>query len=229
MPPGPVPPVRFAWLARLIGAGLAVYLNLVVRTCRVIGPATRDQVVLAFWHEFNMLVFLVARKRRGELPHASFSTSGFRGAVITSMLKRSGTPIRVFELPPEEDRAAGRALAMRMARVAQSGASLIVTPDGPFGPYRIAKPGALILARESGLPVQPWGMTLRPAIRLSGRWDHQLVPLPFCRIRVVEGSRMSIRPREPIRGLVTTVETELNRISGPTPVTMTPVPPLQRP
>jgi lysophospholipid acyltransferase (LPLAT)-like uncharacterized protein len=160
-----------------------------------------------------MLTFVVARKRRGELPHASFSTRGFRGIVITTMLKRSGTPIVVFELPPEGDRAAGRALAVRMARVAEAGASLIVTPDGPFGPYRVAKPGALILARESGLPIQPWAMSLRPALRLSRRWDRQLVPLPFCRIRVVEGARTTIGPRQPIRNLVASIEAELNRIS----------------
>jgi lysophospholipid acyltransferase (LPLAT)-like uncharacterized protein len=207
--------VRLAWLAWLVGLALAIYLRMVVRTCRVIGHATRDQVVLTFWHEFNMLTFVVTRKRRGDLPHASFSTSGFRGAVITSMLRNSGTRVEVFELPPEEDRAAGRAFALRMARVAESGASLIVTPDGPFGPYRVAKPGALILARSSGLPVQPWAMSVRPAIRLSGRWDRQLVPLPFCRIRMVEGERMTVPPREPVRGLVAVVEAELNRISGP--------------
>jgi hypothetical protein len=206
--------VRLAWLARLVGAALALYLRLVVRTCRVIGHATRDQVVLSFWHEFNMLTFIVARKRRGDLPHASFSTIGFRGAVITSMLRNSGTRVQVFELPPEEDRAAGRAFALRMARVTQSGASLLVTPDGPFGPYRVAKPGALILARASGLAVQPWAMSVRPSIRLSGRWDRQLVPLPFCRIRVVEGERITVPPREPVRGLVAVVEAELNRISG---------------
>lgn len=206
--------MRLAWLAWLVGLALAIYLRMVVRTCRVIGHATRDQVVLTFWHEFNMLTFVVTRKRRGDLPHASFSTSGFRGAVITSMLRNSGTRVEVFELPPEEDRAAGRAFALRMARVAESGASLIVTPDGPFGPYRVAKPGALILARSSGLPVQPWAMSVRPAIRLSGRWDRQLVPLPFCRIRMVEGERMSVPPREPVRGLVAVVEAELNRISG---------------
>jgi lysophospholipid acyltransferase (LPLAT)-like uncharacterized protein len=206
--------VRLAWLAWLVGMALALYLRLVVRTCRVIGHATRDQVVLAFWHEFNMLTFVVARKRRGDLPHASFSTSGFRGAVITSMLRNSGTRVEVFELPPEEDRAAGRAFTLRMARVAASGASLIVTPDGPFGPYRTGKPGALILARASGLPVQPWAMSVRPTVRLSGRWDRQLVPLPFSRIRIVEGERMKVPPREPVRGLVAVVEAELNRISG---------------
>jgi len=205
--------VRLAWLARLIGVGLALYLRLVVRTCRVIGPVTRDQVVLTFWHEFNMLTFVVARKGRGDLPHASFSTSGFRGAVITSMLRRSGTKVEVFELPPEEDRAAGRAFALRMARVADSGASLLITPDGPFGPYRVAKPGALILARASGLPVQPWAMSLRPTIRLSGRWDRLLLPLPFCRIRVLEGSRQALEARAPVRPMVAVLEAELDRIT----------------
>jgi lysophospholipid acyltransferase (LPLAT)-like uncharacterized protein len=209
--------VRLAWLARLFGTALAFYLRLVLRTCRVTGPATRDQVVLAAWHEFNMLTFIVARKRRGDLLHASFSTSGFRGVAVTSMLRHSGTRVEVFALPPPEDRAAGRAFALRMARTAETGASLIVTPDGPFGPYRVAKPGALILARSSGLPVQPWAMLLRPRIRLLGRWDRQYLPIPFCRITMVEGQRIAVPPRQPVRGLVAEVEAELNRISGPGP------------
>lgn len=209
--------MRLAWLARLSGTALAFYLRLVLRTCRVTGPATREQVVLAAWHEFNMLTFIVARKRRGDLLHASFSTTGFRGVAVTSMLRHSGTRVEVFALPPAEDRAAGRAFALRMARTAESGASLIVTPDGPFGPYRVAKPGALILARSSGLPVQPWAMLLRPRIRLLGRWDRQYLPIPFCRITVVEGKRIAVPPRRPVRALVAEVEAELNRISGPGP------------
>ena len=133
------------------------------------------------------------------------------------MLKRSGTPVQVFELPPEEDRAAGRALALKMASLAEAGRSLIVTPDGPFGPYRVAKPGALIVARASGLPIQPWAMRVRPQLRLMGRWDRQILPLPFCRIRLLEGNRLTIKPREPVRGLVATLQEELNRISGQSP------------
>src|SRR5881628_550269 len=101
------PMVRNALLARLFGRALALYLNLVARTCRMSGTITRDQVVLASWHEFNMLLFVVARYGRADLLHASFSTRGLRGAAITSMLKHSGTRVEVFELPPEEDRAAG--------------------------------------------------------------------------------------------------------------------------
>jgi hypothetical protein len=130
--------------------------------------------------------------------------------------------VAVFELPPEEDRAAGRAFALKMASLAAEGHSLIVTPDGPFGPYRVAKPGALIVARASGLPVQPWGMRVRPELRLTKRWDRQILPLPFCRIRLTEGKRLTIGPREPIRALVTTLQDELNRISGASPAGRSP-------
>jgi len=206
--------VRLAWLARLLGTGLALYLRLVVRTCRVIGPATRDQVVLAAWHEFNMLTFIVCRKRRADLPHASFSTIGFRGVVITAMLEHSGTRVEVFTLPPPEDRAAGRAFALRMARTAESGASLIVTPDGPFGPYRVAKPGVLIVARESGIPIQPWAVAIRPAIRLKGRWDRHLVPLPFCRMRVDEGQQIRIAPREALKPRLAELQAALDGVQA---------------
>jgi lysophospholipid acyltransferase (LPLAT)-like uncharacterized protein len=192
---------------------MALYLRLVARTCRIIGPATRDQVILAFWHECNMAAFVTARKLRGDLPHASFSTQGFRGAVISSMLELSGTPIRIFELPPEGDRAAGRAFAVRMARLAEQGYSPIITPDGPFGPRRVAKPGALIVARASGLPLLPWSLTVRPEIRLSGRWDRQYLPLPFCRIRLRAAEPIRIGAREPIKPRLAQLQAALDRLT----------------
>lgn len=209
------PTVRLAWLARVLGAGLALYLRLVVRTCRVMGPVSREQVLLAFWHECNMLAFVTARKLRGDLPHASFSTQGFRGTVVSTMLRRSGTPVRIFELPPEGDRAAARAFAIRMARLAQEGFSLIVTPDGPFGPPHVVKPGALIVARESGLAVLPWSLTVSPGIRLSGRWDRQYLPLPFSRIRLRAGDPIRIGPREAIKPRVPELQAAMDRIAPP--------------
>ena len=213
--PGADPLVRFAWLARLVGAGMALYLRLVARTCRVVGPASRDQVILAFWHECNMAAFVTARKLRGDLPHASFSTQGFRGTVITTMLERSGTPVRIFELPPEGDRVAGRAFAVRLARLAEEGFSLIVTPDGPFGPAHVAKPGALIVARESGLPLLPWALSVHPAIRLTGRWDRQYLPLPFCRIRLRASEPLRMGPREPIKPRVAELQAVLDAFTTP--------------
>jgi len=202
------------WLAEFIGLGMAMYLRLVARTCRVSGDVTDDQVVLAFWHEFNLSCFVVAIARRRRLPHASFSTRGFRGVVITTMLRRSGTDVLVISLPAEGDRSGARDLALRLARLSRAGYSLVVTPDGPFGPRRVAKPGALILAREAGLPIQPWAISVRPALRLNRRWDRQLVPLPFSRVHVFAGERLSVGPRERLGARVADLQRTMDEVTA---------------
>ena len=217
MPPAPAggagrSPGSFGWLARLIGSGMALYLRLVAATCRLSGDVTRDQVVLAAWHEYNLVVLAVALKVRRDLPHASFSTRGFRGTVITTILERFD--VRVLPLPDESSRAESRDLALRLARLAADGTSLVVTPDGPFGPYRVAKPGALIVARASGLPIQPWAIRARPVLRLRGRWDRHVVPLPFSRLRVYSGERAAVSERQPLRPLLQRLQAALDEAAA---------------
>lgn len=206
--------VRFGWLAQLFGLALALYVRFVAATCRVSGAVSREQVVLAFWHEFNLVALVVSMEGRPDLPHASFSTRGFRGVVITTLLRRTRSTVRVVPLPPENDRAAARDFSLRMARMAADGYSLVVTPDGPFGPYRLAKPGTLIIARASGLPVLPWAVSARPSFRLGRRWDRQIVPLPFCRLRLTEGASLRVAPRERLSPRLGELQAELDRISG---------------
>ena len=116
--------------------------------------------------------------------------------------------------PSEGDRSGARDFALRLARLSHAGYSLVVTPDGPFGPPRVAKPGALIVARESGLPIQPWAVSVRPAIRLTRRWDRQLVPLPFSRIRVFAGERLEIGPRDRLGGRVADLQRAMDEVTA---------------
>jgi lysophospholipid acyltransferase (LPLAT)-like uncharacterized protein len=185
-------------LAGLVGRLMAAYLRLVAATCRVEGASiTQDQVVLAFWHEYNLAAATAAHRLRRHHHHVSFSTQTFRGEVMTAMLRAldSGS----VPLPAEDDRAGGARLSRELARIGREGSSLVVSPDGPVGPYRRAKPGALIVARESGLPLVAWGVVARPGPRLGNRWDRHIVPLPFCRLRVFEAPPITVRAREPLR------------------------------
>ena len=116
-------------------------------------------------------------------------------------------------LPAEGQRAEAARLSREMARIGRSGSSLVVSPDGPVGPYRRAKPGALIVARESGLARWPWAVAARPAIRLRRRWDRHLVPLPFCRLRVEEGEPIRVAPREPLRPLLERLQAALDVVT----------------
>jgi len=185
-------------LARVGGFAMSLYIRLIAATCRVHGaPVTQEPAVLAFWHEYNLVAAIAAQRMRRYQHHVSFSTQTFRGEVMTAMLAALGAGS--VPLPPEGDRAGATRLTLEMARIGREGSSVVISPDGPLGPPRRAKPGALIVARESGLPLHPWAVAVRPALRLRGRWDSHIVPLPFCRLRVFEGEPISVAAHEPLR------------------------------
>ena len=200
-------------LARLIGLLMAGYVRLVAATCRPEGqPVTQDPTVLAFWHEYNLVAAAAAHRLRRHQHHISFSTQTFRGQVMTAML--AALDAGSVPLPAEGERAEAAKLSREMARIGREGASLVVSPDGPVGPYRRAKPGALIVAREAGLPLQPWAVAARPVLRLGARWDRHIVPLPFCRLRVEEAEPIRVAPRERLRPLLVRLQTALDEVTA---------------
>ena len=212
-PPGALQedPIRLAWLARLVGTTMALYLRLVAATARTSGPPVfQGQAVFAIWHESNLVAATAAFRLRTEKRVISFSTRGFRGIVMNTMLESMGSG--VVALPEESNRAEAAKLAKEMARIGREGSSLVVSCDGPLGPYRVAKPGVLIVGRESGVPIQPWAVAIRPALRLTGRWDKHLVPLPFCRMRVDEGAQIRIAPREALKPRLAELQAALDGV-----------------
>ena len=200
-------------VAAIAGRLMARYVRLVAATCRIEGSGvTGDPAVLAFWHEYNLAAAVAAHRLRRHQHHVSFSTRTFRGQVMNSML--AALDAGSVPLPAEGERQEAARLSRELARIGRSGSSLVVSPDGPVGPYRRAKPGALIVARESRLPLLPWSVVATPAIRMRGRWDRHLVPLPFCRLRVEEGPPLTVRPREPLRPLLERLQAALDEVTA---------------
>jgi lysophospholipid acyltransferase (LPLAT)-like uncharacterized protein len=192
---------------------MALYVRLVAATCRPDGAAvTQDAEILAFWHEYNLVAATAAHRLRRHQHHVSFSTQTFRGQVMNAML--AGLDAGSVPLPAEGERQEAARLAREMAHMGRSGASVVVSPDGPVGPYRRAKPGALIVARESGLPLRPWAVSVRPSLRLRRRWDRHVVPLPYCRLRVEQGDPIRVAPREPLRPLLARLQESLDEVTA---------------
>jgi lysophospholipid acyltransferase (LPLAT)-like uncharacterized protein len=207
--------VRLAWLARGLGKVMAAYIALVARTIRISGPPiNQGQVIFAVWHETNLATATAAWKLRDDKHPVVFSTRGFRGIVMNSMLRAFGS--RVVTLPDEGagTRREAAALTRTMARLARTGASLVISCDGPFGPHRVAKPGVVIVARECGLPIQPWAIATRPSWRLKGRWDRMIVPLPFGRMRIYQGEPVVVRERDRLKPRLAELQAELERVQA---------------
>ena len=141
-----------------------------------------EHFILAFWHQRMLLMPWAYRGRR----MAVLSSLSRDGEMMVRTLARLGIETA------RGSSTRGGAVGLRgLLRKAREGCDLGFTPDGPRGPAREVKPGVLLAASASGLPILPVAYEASRFRRL-GSWDAQVVPLPFCRVAYVYGEPMRV-------------------------------------
>jgi len=138
--------------------------------------------IVALWHGATMLpIFycrhrglwaIISRSQDGELQNRLVMSRGYR--TIRGSSGSKGL----------------RAFLEAARRIAEEGAVIAITPDGPRGPAKVVQPGTVLLAERAGCPILPLGVACHPAWRL-GSWDSHMIPKPFSKAVLVFG--------EPIR------------------------------
>jgi lysophospholipid acyltransferase (LPLAT)-like uncharacterized protein len=68
-----------------------------------------------------------------------------------------------------------------MRRELEQGHSVAFTIDGPRGPRYVAKPGPVLLASKTGVPIGCFYIHVERAWVLNS-WDRMMVPKPFSRV-----------------------------------------------
>ena len=85
----------------------------------------------------------------------------------------------------------GREALDEMEQAVRQGAPFAtLTVDGPHGPWRRVKVGALTLARRLAVPIVPITATCRRPLVLRS-WDRMVIPKPFTRVLVEWGEPFS--------------------------------------
>jgi hypothetical protein len=93
---------------------------------------------------------------------------------------------------------------------------LIVTPDGPRGPRRVAQPGVVYVASRAGMQLVPVGVGFDRPWR-AGSWDRFAVPKPCSRARVIFGEPMAVPLKVRADGLEAwrlAVQHEMDRLNA---------------
>jgi lysophospholipid acyltransferase (LPLAT)-like uncharacterized protein len=119
------------------------------------------------------LGFLISPSVDGELPALLVRRVG--GHVIRGSSSNTGA----------------RALRDYYEAVSKLGVSPAITPDGPHGPRRQFKPGAILISQLSGKPVVPMAYAASRAW-LFRTWDRFVLPWPFSRIVLQVGEPVVI-------------------------------------
>ena len=131
--------------------------------------------VYPFWHRSLIPACFLWRKKQ----IAVLTSTSFDGEYIARILDWFGyTPVR-----GSSTRGGVRGL-LGMQKVLESGHAVAFTIDGPKGPMYVAKPGPVLLARVTGLPIVCFHVALEDPWVLARSWDRFMVPKPFSRALV---------------------------------------------
>jgi lysophospholipid acyltransferase (LPLAT)-like uncharacterized protein len=183
---------RTRWLVPYLAAAVALLIRLWMSTLRtriVSADGAEHPVdprlaryIYAFWHE-GLLAPLVTRPKIRVL--ISQHTDG---EFIAQVCQRLGIGV----IRGSTARGGCQAL-LAMIRDQDESTHLGVTPDGPRGPRRKLKPGAVMVASQSGLPIVPVGIGFVRAWRFNS-WDRFALPCPFSRMVGIVGLPIHIPP-----------------------------------
>lgn len=185
---------RFSWRQRIAlwAVSWAGFLAI-----RVIGPTLRFRVeveeggppggwiqpaIWVFWHRcvFSATWFFRDRKI------AVMTSSSFDGEYIARIIERFG-----FEAVRGSSTRGGVRALLGLRKPLDEGRTVAFTIDGPRGPRYVAKPGPVLLARHTGLPIVPFHLAVSRAWVLNS-WDAFMIPKPFARVLVHVGRMIDV-------------------------------------
>jgi lysophospholipid acyltransferase (LPLAT)-like uncharacterized protein len=147
--------------------------------------AEHPACIPTLWHEqlVGSTGFLVDAFRRRGRPLAFLVSPSIDGDLVELVVLRA----RGLVVRGSASRSGVKSLRDLYRLMRKQGASPLFAPDGPTGPPRACKPGAVLLSQLSGMPILPISVVPRRALRLS-TWDALQVPLPFTRVEVRIGA-----------------------------------------
>jgi len=168
---------------------------------RLHGPLPPERAVLAFWHGDMLPVW----KRFAAQGSVALVSQSRDGGLLTQLLQRWG-----YRVIRGSSSKGGKEAWAELLDAAARG-QVLITPDGPRGPARRLKAGAVVAAYRAQVPLWLCRVRCRAAIH-GTHWDRFLIPLPFAGIDLtfIPFPVPATASREEIDGLIARAEALLN-------------------
>lgn len=172
-------------ILRFLGIRIASFLvNVLLKTVRIridnsdvvkILDQEKKNYVVAFWHGSMIVGWYMQRNRN----FASLVSKSKDGDVLTAILEKWK-----FHVVRGSSSKGGHEALDMMIHLTEENYHLAITPDGPTGPIYKMKPGAVITARRSQIPLLLVGIGMKNKWNLKS-WDRFEIPKPFSKVVAV--------------------------------------------
>ena len=183
----PQPPFSLGFRYRFILFPFGLFYRLWVRTIRFkFSDSTSQQeieknahpVIITLWH--NRLFLAGEWQRRYRKKRKCFGLiSGSRdGAWLEAFYRWSG----IYSVRGSSNRGGSKAIRDLVKKL-KSGNDIGITPDGSRGPSYVAKPGGILVAKLSKVPLLLVTFEYGHHFKLNS-WDRFVIPLPFSSVFV---------------------------------------------
>lgn len=141
-------------------------------------------LIYIFWHR-HILYVIHQFRNSGARPLISLSSDG---ELVAAVAEEFGmNPIR-----GSSSKGGARAFLLMARCVKNEKAAVLITADGPKGPAREVKEGAVQLAVKTGAFVIPISWSGSRLMVLKKSWDRFMIPLPFGRIHFAFGQPLRL-------------------------------------
>lgn len=152
--------------------------------------SSQKPIIFAAWHGMTMMLVALFRTRLDFNRISLILPDDWRGNMLVIFAEKLGAQPFPMNLDGETSMATARQLAQLIKQV-KAGQYCYITPDGPFGPSHILKPGLTYIAQKAGALILPLGAYARHSYELN-RWDRYTIPYPFSRISVEIGAPLTV-------------------------------------
>lgn len=139
--------------------------------------------VLGSWHQTMFTNFTIHTTRRFTM---IVSASKDGDVMANAMISFGHQPAR------GSSSKGGKEALLEVIRMMKTGLPAAMAMDGPRGPFHIAKPGAIEMARATESPIIPFGSAAKSFWCFHKSWDKFIIPKPFSKVVIYYGDPIFI-------------------------------------
>jgi lysophospholipid acyltransferase (LPLAT)-like uncharacterized protein len=140
-------------------------------------------MIPCYWHQRHIFgtYYMLQLLRRG-LKVGFLVSPSVDGEVPAQVMRDWGAKV----IRGSHTRSGAKTVRDLYKLISHENVSPVNTPDGPTGPIHYFKPGTLMLAQLTQVPIVPISYAAKNAWILK-TWDRFILPIPFTRVQIVVG------------------------------------------
>lgn len=163
---------------------MPILINIIIKTLKIEiqnKPSFTKNKIYIFWHSKMFIGWWLFK----DLKSTALVSQSKDGDILNNLLNKWN-----YKTVRGSSSKGGKDAVETLINFVTEGYNAVITPDGPRGPAREIKNGALIISNKCDVPIIPVSINYSSKKILGKSWDKFEIPLPFSKCSVTFGKEV---------------------------------------